>query len=157
LALIRAQDVVVGDIAQFTYVQAASRLSAGLQQPPPQVIQTWQRVTTVEDHLDGSVTLSALRPNQVGPEKSYIARLDGLQAIPIQVVNTVSEGLSAVLEQQTKPEQQVFTLELIPEPDEHGVAAHDGHNTLVRRYPRLDVPAIFVDCLSCGITWEASQ
>lgn len=45
-------------------------------------------------------------------------------------------------------------LRLIADPGEH---AHRGHDTLVRRYPELDDPAVFHDCFTCGVTWEEGK
>jgi hypothetical protein len=43
------------------------------------------------------------------------------------------------------------TLRLIGDPGEEG---HRGHDLLIRRYPALSAPAVFVDCFTCSVTWE---
>lgn len=47
---------------------------------------------------------------------------------------------------------QDLTLRLVRE---HGRI--DGCVVLTRRYPELDVPAVFHDCLTCLVTWEEGR
>lgn len=62
-------------------------------------------------------------------------------------------GLVDQAEAQERGEPQGGVFLLVQEP----AGGHDGHDLVRREYPALDPPASFVDCWTCGVTWEVGR